>query len=517
MKDFKLVIQSNQIKDCPLTVLDIDVARKIWGKNIAALKGKTTRSKSIPVARDYVKDTMELMKLHKEVFLTTDIFFIKKIPFFLKLSRKICFTAVNHLADPTVPQIFKAFKEMYQYYLQHGFHIKTMHTDGEFAPLKPLIESMPGGPMVNLASANKHVPEIERRIRVVKERCGATRQRLPFERIPKLMTIHIVLNVVKLLNFFPNKGGVSDTLSPNTIMSGETLDFKKHLSLQIGKYCQVHEEDTPQNSQVDRTKGAISLDPSGNLQGGFKFMALNSGKKIVRRSWDVIPMLDVVINRVNESGKDQPSIMTFRDRHGRLIGDIEVPGVDSTKDEDDNFPGVDPVIAYAIEIPGVDVAGPEALDEAQAPQVEIHDTEYIPHDDPAPIEIVPAQEVPVLAPVAPPAETGLRRSTRVLTQASQGYTPSMTGSKYSYEVTQLDSQGVLYPDAHMFVQDDFYQAEPDVVATIMTQLSLKAGLKEWGKKVFKAAHSEMKQLHLRKTFKPNHWRELSKAQRQNVL
>jgi hypothetical protein len=34
----------------------------------------------------------------------------------------------------------------------------------------------------------------------------------------------------------------------------------------------------------------------------------------------------------------------------------------------------------------------------------------------------------------------------------------------------------------MFVQDDFYQAEPDVVAAIMTQLSLKAGLKEWGKK-----------------------------------
>jgi hypothetical protein len=63
---------------------------------------------------------------------------------------------------------------------------------------------------------------------------------------------------------------------------------------------------------------------------------------------------------------------------------------------------------------------------------------------------------------------------------------------------------VLYHDAHMFVQDDFYQAEPDVVAAIMTQLSLKAGLKEWGKKGFKTAHSEMKQLHLRKTFKPKH-------------
>jgi hypothetical protein len=76
---------------------------------------------------------------------------------------------------------------------------------------------------------------------------------------------------------------------------------------------------------------------------------------------------------------------------------------------------------------------------------------------------------------------------------------------------------VLYPDAHMFVQDDFYQAEPDVVEAIMTQLLLKAGLKEWGKKGFKAAHSEMKQLHLRKTFKPKNWRELSKTQRQTVL
>jgi hypothetical protein len=76
---------------------------------------------------------------------------------------------------------------------------------------------------------------------------------------------------------------------------------------------------------------------------------------------------------------------------------------------------------------------------------------------------------------------------------------------------------VLYPDAHMFVQDYFNQAEPDVVESIMTQLSLKDGLKEWGKKGFKAAHSEMKQFQLCKTFKPKHWRELSKSQRQTVL
>jgi hypothetical protein len=69
----------------------------------------------------------------------------------------------------------------------------------------------------------------------------------------------------------------------------------------------------------------------------------------------------------------------------------------------------------------------------------------------------------------------------------------------------------------MFVQEDFYQAEPHGVAAIMTKLSLKAGLKEWGEEAFMAAQSEMKQLHFRNKFKPKHWRKLSQVQRQTVL
>jgi hypothetical protein len=96
--------------------------------------------------------------------------------------------------------------------------------------------------------------------------------------------IHIVLNPVKMLNFFPMKGGISNTLSPKTIMSGETLDCKNHLHLQVGQYCQLHKEDTLRNSQSPRTKGAILLGPSGNLQGGYKFMALNTGKKLLDKA-----------------------------------------------------------------------------------------------------------------------------------------------------------------------------------------------------------------------------------------
>jgi hypothetical protein len=304
LKDFKWVTRSDQIKNCPVTAENVDVALKIWGKNIAALKGKTTRKKPDPVARDMAKVPMNLLQLHKEVFMTLDVFFVNSVPFFLTLSRKTCFTAVTQLANRTVPQIFKAFKEIYQHCLQQGFRITTVHADGEFAPLQTLIASMPGGPLVNLTSANEHVPDIERRIRVVKERARATRHGYPFPRIPKLLTIETVLCCVKSLNFFPPKGGISDVLSPKATMSGKTLDCKRHLSLQIGQCCQAHEEEAPRNSQIARTKGAIALGPSGNIQGGFKFMALNTGKKIVRRNWDVTPMPDTVIARVNKLGKD---------------------------------------------------------------------------------------------------------------------------------------------------------------------------------------------------------------------
>ena len=77
------------------------------------------------------------------------------------------------------------------------------------------------------------------------------------------------------------------------------------------------------------------------------------------------------------------------------------------------------------------------------------------------------------------ATEGPLRSTRVKSQPDT-YAPSMTGKRYEYAMAQLESHGVLHPDSHIFAQEYFYQAEPGVVISIMNQLSLKAGLKEWG-------------------------------------
>ena len=116
---------------------------------------------------------------------------------------------------------------------------------------------------------------------MMKESCRATHHEIPFQKIPKLLTTHIVLNMVNIINLFLKKGGISESLIPKTIMSGEILYFQKQLCIQMVQYCKVHKEESPRNSQDPRIKREICLGPSGNIQGGYKFVALNSGKKIV--------------------------------------------------------------------------------------------------------------------------------------------------------------------------------------------------------------------------------------------
>lgn len=205
------------------------------------------------------------------------------------------------------------------YYLQKGFQIVTVTADNEFGPLSELMFELPGAPTLNLTSPNEHEPFIERKIWVIKEQTQAIPHSVPFRAIPVKVLTHMIFFVVKMLNYFPAKGGVSSQYSPKTIMSGQTLNYKQCL-LPFGTYCQVDEEDGMRNSLVARTSGAISLGPSSNRQGGHLFYSLNTSRVIVRRSWTMLPMPQAVIDRVNALAQDQPTLLTFVDHQGNELG-----------------------------------------------------------------------------------------------------------------------------------------------------------------------------------------------------
>ncbi len=95
--------------------------------------------------------------------------------------------------------------------------------DGEFKPLEEFMPEFYGALRLNLTSANKHMPEIERKIHVIKERVHAVMYGMPFNAVPPITCINAVLFVTKQLNLFPVKGGILANYSPKQIMSGEVV------------------------------------------------------------------------------------------------------------------------------------------------------------------------------------------------------------------------------------------------------------------------------------------------------
>ena len=79
-----------------------------------------------------------------------------------------------------------------------------------------------------------------------------------------------------------------------------------------------------------------------------------------------------------------------------------------------------------------------------------------------------------------PEETlGVRRYSRVKFQTKPDYTPSMSGKQYETVNPQVNFEETLHPDTHMFLFQELIEEVTDAEKFIMTQLSLKIGIKQW--------------------------------------
>ncbi len=135
---------------------------------------------------------------------------------------------------------------------------------------------------INTTAAREHVGEIERKIRVVKERARGTMASLPYLTLPKIMIIELMHFCILWLNSFPVRSGVSEKWSPRELILCHWLDEKLHYKTPLGEYCKMHTDPDITNTMEPRTKWGICKGPTVNLQGSYNFMPLTTGKKIAR-------------------------------------------------------------------------------------------------------------------------------------------------------------------------------------------------------------------------------------------
>ena len=305
--DFLDALANNVVQNCPVTPEDAKRALKIYGPDPATIKGKTVK-RPTPAAPQVVPTDIptKIKNEHRRVTICADNFYVQGHIFCHTISKHLHFRTVAAISNRRKATLEKEIKDVINMYHARGFEVTDFHADNEFAPIQQRILPV----LSNIVAADDHVGQVERSIRTIKERVRALVHGLPYRRYPSLLVREIVAHAVRTLNQLPSRKGVSTTMSPRKIVTGLPDPDFNNMRIKFGHYAQIFEERRRTNTTAPRTIGAIALNPTGNTQGSYYFLSLDTGARVTRQQWTELPITQAVIDRVEELAEqqDQPLI-----------------------------------------------------------------------------------------------------------------------------------------------------------------------------------------------------------------
>ena len=119
-RDIKEIVVKH-LQDCPVTGVNIDVARTLLGPNLGSLKGKTVRCPNPHVPMGIAGVPISILKHHQQVTIAIDIMFINAIPLFITISRNLHFGTVEGLPNRKEATIKNKLRAAIHLYEQRGF------------------------------------------------------------------------------------------------------------------------------------------------------------------------------------------------------------------------------------------------------------------------------------------------------------------------------------------------------------------------------------------------------------
>ena len=120
------------IKNCPIATSDIERMTKIWGKDIAVLKGKTVRRTPRKIPTEIFEIPKELYENCSKVQLHMDTFYICQMAFLATIGHPMYYRTCVSMNDSEANTLYKSLDKTLRTYNYGGFKINKIECDGEF-------------------------------------------------------------------------------------------------------------------------------------------------------------------------------------------------------------------------------------------------------------------------------------------------------------------------------------------------------------------------------------------------
>ena len=161
--DFKTMVTTGLLKNCPITPDDIEVANQIYGPSVAGLKENTALVKPTRLKHNLLPVPPSITEEQRRVTICADVMHVNKIPFLVTISVNLGFTTIEALTGIDTNTLLQGFTNVKAVYGYRGFTIVVAHFDNACRHLE--VELLQAGIKPNIVAANEHVPHIERQIR----------------------------------------------------------------------------------------------------------------------------------------------------------------------------------------------------------------------------------------------------------------------------------------------------------------------------------------------------------------
>ena len=132
IKDYKSLVRYGLLKNMPVTIDDINIAEEIFGPDLSALQGKSTRKKPITVINDEIDIPEEILKRLKDLDMEIDIMFINGIAFLVTTTLILKFRTITYSPSRKKKAILEALDEVFRIYNKAEFNIVNIRADNEF-------------------------------------------------------------------------------------------------------------------------------------------------------------------------------------------------------------------------------------------------------------------------------------------------------------------------------------------------------------------------------------------------